>query len=130
MIGKIYFYILFVSNVFGMYYTSIVGGVNLGFLIQLVVVVLLMLGLYSYTFKKHIFEAKNWRIIFYLILLNILYGAIKSLMEGSIYTSFGLQELFLGFLGFLILAFPSYYSIYHLGFSQKGTTKLKKNRKS
>lgn len=82
--------------------------------INLLTSIFLLLGLYSFVFKKKIFDEKQWRVIFWILVLHLGYQLIRNIWEGSIYTTFGVQELLLNLLGFLILAGPLYLSVFKL----------------
>lgn len=115
-----------------MYYLFIVQGARFGPIsfLETLSSIGLILGLYSFTFKKYILEERVWRYILWALLALLLFQIAKALNEGSIYTGFGLQELLLGLLGGLLLAGPSYYAVYKRAYPKgfKASSNPKKKR--
>lgn len=116
MLAKIYFSGVLLLLVLNTYYIYLVvkSLSNPVTLFQFIIQILLIIGLSSFAFKKKFFQAKIWKIIFFLALIHLGIGVINTLTQGSVYTAVGLQELLIGMLGFLILDFPAYYALYKL----------------
>lgn len=132
LLWKIYFGIMVFLTVFSGYFQlSITQNYNIFDLINLVANIVLLVGTYSYIFKKKITEVKKWKWIFkglvVLIAINLLHQIMPSsylgdfsLLNGSLLTNI--------FVYLLILVFyiPLYYAVYKLGFEIKNLKKKSK----
>jgi hypothetical protein len=132
--GKIYFVIILVFSLFAFYYQYITDGfsLNLGLLGQVANFTLLV-GAYSYYFKKEILEQKYWKYLFYFVLANLLVGFLISIMPGSYSGDFSLlnanlvTNISVSLLG-VIIFFPLYFAVYSLAFAKIVKTKKSKKR--
>ncbi len=122
---KIYFFIVAFISLFSLYYQSIIKRFQLLDLLDIALVLILLLALYASAFKKNIFKKEEWEKLFWGATGILIYQGLKNLYQGSIYTKFGLQELLIGFLGFLILLGPAYLALINLSKLSK-TSKKKK----
>lgn len=127
MLVKAYLYVVLVFLVINFYYRYFIVGFlyNFSDLSQIAVQIALIFGLFSYVFQKRLLDGKYWKIIFYLLALNLIGNFLLNLKQGSVYTSFGILELMIGAMGFLVLSAPAYLAVYSLSFEQKKSKKKK-----
>ncbi len=128
MAWKIYFGIVTFIILFSAYYQFITASYKLFDVINLVSEIILLVGAYGYIFKKKIFSAKNWSLIFKiliaLLLINILYQVWPSNYVGdfSLLNAGLLTNIFV-YLLITCLFIPLYYAVYKLSLAKKSTKK-------
>lgn len=132
MIGKLYVGVMGFVILFTLYYQFIITQ-NFNFFeaFQLFLNVGLLIGGYSYFYKKFVFEAKKW-VLFYKILIgNVFLNILIAIMPSSYLGDFSLRNggFWVNIFAYLlVLCFfvPLYYGIYKLG---QSSTKNKRVRK-
>lgn len=124
---KIYFWIILLIS-FGTYlYIASTNSPKMGDLIELVIAVVSIIGLYSYVYKKATFNKSFWKIFFWVFLLSGIFFAfyqytpLNNLIPYTeVFTTFNedmttlIQDLMFTIL-FSPLIFPNFYAIYKLG---------------
>lgn len=113
---------------FGTYlYIASTNSPKMGDLIELVIAVVSIIGLYSYVYKKATFNKSFWKIFFWVFLLSGIFFAfyqytpLNNLIPYTeVFTTFNedmttlIQDLMFTIL-FSPLIFPNFYAIYKLG---------------
>ncbi|OGE37199.1 hypothetical protein A3B45_05265 [Candidatus Daviesbacteria bacterium RIFCSPLOWO2_01_FULL_39_12] len=107
---KIYFWlyvIIFAIDLFAILPSA--GTLAIPQWIGIVEGVLILLGTYSYAFKKHIFNSKIWKVVLgYMVVVWILgsvYSFVNVRLEAAIFS--------------ILIALPGFYAIYHLSEKKK-----------
>ncbi|KKQ10394.1 hypothetical protein A2858_01770 [Candidatus Daviesbacteria bacterium RIFCSPHIGHO2_01_FULL_36_37] len=121
MFSKIYFYLASSLLLFSVYYELVVNGFSLDFykIFLIVTNILVVLGGYSYFFKKQIFSTEVWKKIWYVVAANLGLSLLLQFMpkflagEFSIYY-FNLLANLTGFILGTILFVPLYFAVYQL----------------
>lgn len=129
LVTKIYFHIILVLLVFNTYYEYLVVGFrgNLYDRLQILPQLILIVGVFSYIFNKKVLKKDIWDKIYKILMINLALQLILNLMQGSIYTNLGLQELLVGLFAFILLVFPAYFAVYKLA-NLKPSKKPKKTK--
>lgn len=132
---KIYFWIITIISIIGLFgllgHSPLIFGDLIGFVLN----VLMLIGVYAYVFKKKIFSASIWKIIFW---LNVILFVIAIV---DLYFLPGFTKQYLSFLESkvssaassgaivftLVLTLPTLYAMYKLGY-EKGIVSAKRRK--
>lgn len=132
MVGKVYFLIAAFVLLFSIYYQMVLTGFKPDFYnsFQIIVNLILILGGYSYFFKKRVFEAEFWRKYAYVLGFSLILSLILQFMPRLLKGDFGiyyfnLETNLLGFLLGVIPLIPLYIAVYNLTYNKSSSANKK-----
>lgn len=122
MLWKIYFYIYLVLTLLSVVILlPSISSWKFSIYESVIESIFLLIGLYSYIFRKKLFSKKSWQYIFCGILIIWILDTIRSFTNLPIlafldnYSDWNAQEVFFS----IIISIPALVSIYRLGFPKK-----------
>lgn len=137
MIGKIYFVLILLISIFAFYYQSVTDGFGLDWqTLDQIGILILLLGSFSYYFKKEIIqEIKYWQYLFYFLIGKLFISFLITIWPSSYSGDFSFLNAGLVtniFVVLLVLAFyfPLYFAVYKLAFPEKVASKKPKKKSS
>lgn len=123
---KFYFWFYVVGTIltyFAFYGFTKVDSITFGDLLTLIISILGGIGLYSYVYRKKILPSKFWIVLFWLLVLDIVFGVLLSTtplgniiqLPDFLKTSLPESKYFVSELFGFVITLPTYYAIYKLG---------------
>ncbi len=137
MIGKIYFVIILLISIFAFYYQSITDGFRLNLdLLDQIGILILLLGAFSFYFKKEVIkDIKYWRYLFYFLMGKLFLSFLITIWPSSYSGDFSflnaglMTNIFVVLLVFMFY-FPLYFAVYKLAFPEVVAFKKPKKKSS